>query len=82
MGYHLNDIPKGELGKSDKILEEVLELQDAEAQGVRVMALCELADLYGAIEHYLLSNFPDITMEDLRQMSAVTSRAFQSGRRT
>ncbi|NTF17944.1 hypothetical protein G6L37_05975 [Agrobacterium rubi] len=80
-GYHVTEIPKGELGKSSKILEEVLELMDAEKQGAKVMAAVELADLYGAVRRYLADNMPDITMEDLATFSAITERAFTSGRR-
>lgn len=81
MGYHLDNIPKGEIGEISKIQEEVLELQDAFTQGVRVMTLCELSDLYGAMEAFLERYYDDITMDDIRQMSEVTRRAFRSGER-
>ena len=81
-GYHLTNIPKGVLGESSKILEELLELQDAEAQQARVMALVELSDLIGAIEHYLARHFPDMSLSDLTTVSAITQRAFRNGRRT
>lgn len=81
-GYHLNTIPKGSIGDSSKILEELLELQDAEAQGAKVMALVELSDLIGAVDHYLRKNYPAITLSDLVIMSAITERAFRNGRRT
>jgi len=81
-GYHLSSIPKGVLGESSKILEELLELQDAEAQEAKVMALVELSDLVGAVEHYLHHHFPDITLSDLVKMSTITKRAFENGRRT
>lgn len=80
-GYHVTVIPRGTLGTSSKILEEVLELQDAELQGCKIMALVELADLYGAIRLYLEKQFPNIAMSDLEQMSEITKRAFLSGRR-
>ena len=80
-GYHLSTIPKGSIGCSSKILEEVLELQDAELQGAKIMVLCELSDIYGALEIYLRSNFPEIKMDDLSRMSHITSRAFESGHR-
>lgn len=81
-GYHLVEIPKGTVGESDKILEEILELQDAERQSCRIMALVELSDVVGAIEHYLGRHHPDTRLEDLIIMSRITRRAFQNGRRT
>lgn len=81
MGYHLDKIKKGELGKSSKIMEEVLELIDSEKQGVKIMALVELSDLIGAISSYLELNYPDISLSDLLKMSEVTKRAFKSGAR-
>lgn len=81
MGYHLTEIKKGELGKSSKILEEILELQDAEQQGCKVMALVELSDMVGAIQAYLVSNYPDICLADLMIMAGITKRAFDNGRR-
>lgn len=81
MGYHKTNIPKGEIGEISKIQEEVLELQDAFEQGVRVMTLCELSDLYGAMEAFLERYYDDITMDDIKQMSEVTRRAFKSGER-
>lgn len=80
-GYHLVDIPKGVLGESSKIAEELTELQDAETQGDRILALVELADLYGAVEHYLEKQFPGMTMADLSRFAATTRRAFANGRR-
>ena len=80
-GYHLRQIDKGILGEISKIREETDELQDAVAQGCTIMALVELSDLYGAIDHYLKKHHPGTTMEDLKIMSYITSRAFLSGRR-
>lgn len=81
-GYHLSFIEKGRVGESSKLLEEVLELQDAEAQNSKVMALVELSDLVGAIEHYLEQHHPDTKLEDLVTMAHITRRAFDNGRRT
>lgn len=81
-GYHLRDIPKGTYGTPSKVLEEALELVDAHEQGVRVMALVELCDLYGAMHGYLQQEFPGLTMEDIARMADVTARAFRSGGRT
>ena len=80
-GYHISDIPKGNFGSSSKIMEEVLELQDAEKQGCKVMALCELSDIYGAMVGYLNAHYPDLTMEDIALMAKITQRAFESGHR-
>jgi hypothetical protein len=81
VGYHLATIPKGIVGKSSKILEEVYELLDAEAQGAAIMALCELADIVGAVEAYLEKNHPGFTLADLIKMSDLTRRAFKDGTR-
>ncbi len=80
-GYHIATIPKGELGELSKIQEELLELKDAEAQGDRVMALVEAADLYGALEAWLERHHPTYTMSDLQTFSNHTKRAFLNGRR-
>lgn len=81
-GYHLRKIKKGKLGESSKLMEEVLELMDAEKQDCKIMSLLELSDLIGAIELYLTQHFPDFTLEDLKTMSDITKRAFESGART
>lgn len=81
MSYHLKEIKKGKLGESSKILEEVMELIDSEEQNCKIMALNELSDIIGAIEIYLKTNYPYLTMNDLIKMSDITKRAFQSGRR-
>lgn len=79
VGYHVNTITKGVLGESSKLREEIEELIDAEEQGAKIMALLELADLYGAIEAYLEKHYVSFTMEDLRSMATLTKRAFISG---
>lgn len=81
-GYHLADIPKGKLGEISKIREELDELIDAEAQGVRIMALVELSDLVGALRAYLSRYYPGFTVSDLERMSHVTERAFRNGHRS
>lgn len=81
-GYHLTPIVKGTLGESTKIREELDEFDDAMAQGVRIMALVELSDLYGAVEAVLEHQFPGVTMADLAAMARVTQRAFVNGRRS
>jgi hypothetical protein len=78
-GYHLQPIEKGTLGTPSKIREELNELEDAVAQGVKIMIHCELADLYGALE--AVAESYDLTMSDLEAMSDVTKRAFKNGHR-
>jgi phosphoribosyl-ATP pyrophosphohydrolase len=80
-GYHLKNIPRGELGKSSKILEEVLELIDAEEQHCKVMTMVELSDLVGAIHAYVKQNAISLTISDLEVMAMITKRAFTNGRR-
>lgn len=79
MGYHLRTIKKGELGTSSKIQEELDELLDAEEQGNKILVLCELADLYGALDAVATSY--GVGMADLQVMAAATARAFQDGSR-
>lgn len=81
-GYHIRDIPRGLYGKISKIEEELLELKDAEEQGVRIMMLCELSDLIGAIRGYLDLHFPGMSIKDLEEMADATQRAFHDGTRT
>ena len=81
-GYHLSEIQKGEVGESSKLLEEVLELQDAERQGCKIMALIELSDLIGAVDVYVERHHPDTTFDDLVIMAKITRRAFDNGHRT
>lgn len=81
IGYHLTETPKGIVGDVSKITEEVSELVDAAAQGVKIMELVELSDIYGAMELYLESHHPGTKMADLAAMSFVTRRAFTNGRR-
>lgn len=81
-GYHRTEIQKGTLGESSKILEEVQELLDAELQGNKIMALVELSDLVGAIQHYVEHRYgAEMTLDDLMVMAQTTRRAFQDGRR-
>lgn len=81
-GYHLKKIKKGVVGDLSKIYEEVEEIKDAEEQGISLMVLLELSDTIGAIELYLEKHHPTITLEDLKKMSSLTRRSFESGERT
>ncbi len=71
-GYHITTIKKGVVGELSKVMEECKELQDAEQQGVRIMALVELSDMHAAIFRYLERHYPDVTMEELESMAAST----------
>ncbi len=78
-GYHVAVIPKGVYGEASKIAEEAAEFADAHRQGVVIMELVELADLYGAVRAYVGRH--GLTMADLERMADVTERAFKSGAR-
>ena len=79
MGYHNRKIKKGILGEFSKIEEEFQELQDGHQQGNKLLELCELADLQGAIEAYVARY--NLTLEDLNAMKELTKRAFKDGSR-
>lgn len=81
MGYHKRQIKKGTFGEISKIREELEELEDAAEQGNRIMALCELSDILGAISGYLEKYHSGITMQDLATMATSTRRAFKDGTR-
>ena len=77
--YHLTEIPKGVLGEVSKIEEEFLELKDACSQNNKVLEICELCDLVGAIESYAQKY--NLTLTDLVKMKEANKRAFQDGTR-
>jgi hypothetical protein len=79
MGYHKTEIKKGVMGQFSKITEEYLELKDAFDQGSKVLILCELCDLIGAIEGY--AEHYNLTLKDLIQMKDLTKSAFDEGKR-
>jgi len=80
MGYHIK-IKKGTLGQISKIQEELDELSDAHSQNVKILILCEVADLVGAIQAYLDANFTGITVHDAIKMAELTKSAFIEGER-
>jgi len=80
LSYHLRTIGRGTLGETSKIREELEELEDAEAQGVKIMVHCELSDLLGAL--LAVAKRYDLTLKDLEDMHRVTQRAFASGERS
>jgi hypothetical protein len=79
-GYHTKSITRGVYGEVSKIREELEELEDAEAQGVTILALCEMSDLYGALE--AAAQRYNVSMLDLQKMSDLTKKAFQDGTRS
>lgn len=78
--YHTVHIPKGVYGEHTKILEEVLEFEDALKQGNPILVLCELADLVGAIGGYVEKHH-NITLEDIIKMTKLNRKAFEDGHR-
>lgn len=80
MGYHTKHIEKGIFGEFSKIREEWEELSDAHSQEAKILELCELADLYGAIRQYVVNNW-NLSMRDIEQMADLTESAFKEGSR-
>ena len=78
-GYHITKITKGTYGQISKVQEELDEFLDAKKQGIVIMEMLELSDIYGALES--VTETYGINMEDLKRMSDVTKRAFKSGKR-
>lgn len=81
LGYHVRDIPKGNVGEPEKIVEEAYEILDAHEQGIRIMAELEMSDLYGALDRYREKYYPELDMKDIERMYRVTRRAFDNGKR-
>lgn len=79
MGYHKRSIVKGVLGETSKIREELEELEDAEEQGAKIMIMCELSDVYGALR--LVARRYHLSMADLEKMADLTAEAFRDGTR-
>ena len=79
-GYHTVKIEKGVLGDFSKIKEEFDELVDAHKQENKVLELCELSDLLGAIKHYAAGKF-GMSLDDLLKFMESTERAFENGGR-
>lgn len=79
--YHTTEIPKGVLGHESKITEEYLEFADAMKQQNPVLALCELADLIGAIEAFVIVRH-NISLTSIIDMMELNKKAFVDGHRT
>lgn len=80
MGYHKREIVKGTIGEFSKIQEEWDELIDAHEQEAKLLELCELSDLYGAIDAYVHNKY-GMSIQDIKQMSDMTVSAFKEGKR-
>jgi len=80
MGYHKVKIKKGKFGEFSKIVEEYLELEDAVSQEAKVLIICELCDLIGAIEAYANETY-NLSLNDLVKMKNLTKEAFKEGKR-
>lgn len=80
MGYHKDPIPKGKLGEFSKVEEEFLELKDAFKQQHKILELCEMADLIGAVEAYANNKY-NMSLDDILQMKNSTKEAFEEGKR-
>lgn len=80
MGYHKVNIEKGVLGEYSKIIEEINELEDAASQNAKVLVICELCDLIGAIEAFAEKQF-NLTLDDLIKMKEMTKESFMEGKR-
>ena len=78
-GYHSLKIVKHNYGSPFKLIEESLEYLDALSNGNKIMALVELADLFGALEEQ--ANKLGVNTQDLKIMSDVTKRSFVNKRR-
>ena len=71
MGFHNRPITKGTYGELSKVREELEEAEDAEAQGIDLMVLLELADILGAVEG--VAKKYGFTLDQLRAYSAKRS---------
>lgn len=76
MAYHKREIKKGEIGEFSKVQEEFIELLDAYEQEDKVMQICELTDLVGAIQLFSEKQF-NLTLEDLIKYSNKTQESFK-----
>lgn len=68
------------MGEFSKIVEEFHELEDAHEQRIKVLEICELCDLVGAIDLYVREKY-DMTLADLNKMANKTAEAFKEGTR-
>ena len=74
-GYHKRTIFKGFYGDISKVSEEVDEYCDAREQGIKIMEILELSDIYGALE--AVTELYQLTMEDLKK-EFLTNKEYSS----
>ena len=79
MGYHNRVIFKGKYGEFSKIEEEMDELKNAIEQNNKILTICEMSDLIGAIEAF--AEKQGVTLKDLKDFSDLTKSAFKEGKR-
>ena len=79
MGYHKEHIAKGIIGEFSKIKEEFEELTDAVNQKNKILIICEMSDLIGAIEEFAKKQ--GVSLQDLKDFSDLTKSAFTDGTR-
>lgn len=77
-GYHKEIIPKGIFGTVSKIEEEIREYKDAK-QTNPIIAHCEISDIYGATMGLIENS--DFPAKSYKDMSALTHKSFETGRR-
>ena len=80
MGYHKTKIKRGTYGEFSKIKEEYQEFKDAYEQGDKILQLCELSDLVGAIDGYVKKW--NMSIDDISDFSRKTRMAFEDGSRS
>ena len=77
-GYHTIFIEKGEYGKFSKVKEEFDELKDAfENRESNVLTICELSDLYGAMEAFAEQTL-HIPMSEVVKFAELTKEVYQN----
>lgn len=77
-GYHTQFIPKGEYGEFSKVEEEFEELKDAWLnRESSVLSVCELSDLYGAMEAFAEKTL-HMSMSEVIKFSELTKEVYQN----
>lgn len=77
-GYHTIFIEKGEYGEFSKVKEEFDELKDAfENRKSNVLAICELSDLYGAMEAFAEKTL-HISMSEVVKFAELTKEVYKN----
>lgn len=77
-GYHTKFISKGEYGQFSKVEEEFEELKDAWLnRESSVLSVCELSDLYGAMEAFAEKTL-HMPMSEVIKFSELTKEVYQN----